>query len=90
MKDNRRAIVRWSPVGENDKMMDVNDAVLCMLHLEFCCSENKLAHLLNEGFTHLKTKSLVEMYMGEDEKLLMKENRKIRSPKPVDISYQQR
>ena len=72
VKDNRRAIARWSPVGKNDKMMDVNDAVLCILHLELRCSENKLAHLLNEGFTHRNTKALVDTYMTEVEKLLMK------------------
>lgn len=70
VKDNRRAIARWSPVGKNDKMMDVNDAVLCILHLELRCSENKLAHLLNEGFTHRNTKALVDTYMTEVEKIV--------------------
>ena len=34
IKDIRRAIARSSKVGENDKMMEVNDAVPCILHLE--------------------------------------------------------
>ena len=65
IRDLRRAIERWSPVGENGKMIEVNDAVLCILHLELRCSENKLAHLWNEGFSHRKTKALVDEYKQE-------------------------
>ena len=67
IKDLRRAIERWCPIGQNDKMMDVNDAVLCILHLELRCSENKIAHLLNEGFSHRKNKALIDEYKSEIE-----------------------
>ena len=42
--------------------MEVNDAVLCILHLELRASENKLAHMWNEGFAYRKSKALVEEY----------------------------
>ena len=45
IKDLRRAIDRWCQVGTNDKLIDVNDAVLCILHLELRCTENKLSNL---------------------------------------------
>ena len=67
LKNLRRAIDRWCPVGENDKLMEVNGAVLCILHLELRASENKLAHMWNEGFAHQKSKALVEEYAKEME-----------------------
>ena len=43
-------------------MMDINNAIPFILHLELWCTENKLAHLLNEGFTKQKTNALVNVY----------------------------
>ena len=42
----RRAIDWWCKVGERDKMIDINDAVMCILHLELRCSEKKKATYL--------------------------------------------
>ena len=67
IKDLRRAIERWCEVGTNDKLIEVDDAVLCILHLELRCSENKLAHLFNDGFAHRKTKALIDKYISEIE-----------------------
>ena len=32
--DMRRAVDRWCEVGKEDKLMGVNDAILCILHPE--------------------------------------------------------
>ena len=68
--DMRRAVDRWCQVGENEKMMCVNDAVLCILHLELRCSENKIGNLLNEGFTHRKRPELVNDYTRKVEDIV--------------------
>ena len=65
MKDYCCAIERWSPVGENDKIMNINSVVPFIFHLELQCTENKLAHLLNGGFTKQKTNDLVNVYKQE-------------------------
>ena len=59
IKDLQCSIDFWCAIGTNDKQIDVNNAILCILHLELHCSENKMLHLLNEGFTHRKSKQMV-------------------------------
>ena len=68
--DMRRAVDRWCKLGENNKMIEVSDAVLCVLHLELRCSENKISNLLNEGFAHRKTPNLVKDYIDKVEKIV--------------------
>ena len=68
--DSRRAIQIWAPVGQEDKMIDVNDAVLCILHLELRCSENKISNLLNDGFAHRKEPKLVDDYIKRVENVV--------------------
>ena len=68
--DLRRAIDRWCQVGEKDKMMCVNDAVLCILHLELRCSKNKIGNLFNEGFSHRKRPALVNEYTKKVEEIV--------------------
>ena len=67
IKGFRRAIDRWCQVGTNDKLIDVNDAVLCILHLELRCTEKKLSNLWNEGFTHRREPKQVTDYTEEIE-----------------------
>ena len=45
--------------------MDVNDGVLRSLHLELCCSENKIGNLFNDGFAHRKQPKLADDYISE-------------------------
>ena len=68
----RRAINHWCNVGEEEKMMDVNDAVLCILHLELRCTENKIGHLFNDGFSHRKQAKMVTEYTDEIEEIVNK------------------
>ena len=70
VKDLRRSIIRWCEVGINHKLVEVDNAALFILHLELRCSENKLAHLWNEGFQHCKTKAMVDEYIESIEAIV--------------------
>ena len=63
----RRAVDRWTPVGVGNKQVDVDDTVLCSLHLELRVNESKIGGLLNEGFLHRKTPGLVRKYTEDVE-----------------------
>ena len=47
-------IYRWCQIGENDKMIDINDAVIYILRLELRYNENRIGNLSNDGFLHRK------------------------------------
>ena len=51
-------------------MIEVSDAILCILHLELRCSENKISNLLNEGFAHRKTPQLINDYIKSIEDIV--------------------
>ena len=70
--DMRRAVDRWCQIGKNEKMIDVNDAVLCILHLELRCSKKKVGNLLNDGFLHRKQAKLVKEYIEKVENVVNK------------------
>ena len=70
IQDIRRAINRWCDVGTNNKLMDVDDAVLCILHLELRCTENKLSNLWNAGFRDRKTPASVKEYETDIEEIV--------------------
>ena len=54
--------------------MDVEDAVLCILHLELCCSENSSQIFGMQVLGVEKTSTSVNKYETNIEKLSMKEN----------------
>ena len=56
----KHVVDRWCQVGENNKMIDANDAVLCILYLEIRCSENKIGNLFNEGFVHRRQPAVIK------------------------------
>ena len=58
---------RWCHVGKNNKMIDVNDAVLCILHLELKCSQNKIDNLFNEGYVHRRQPAVIKEYTQKTE-----------------------
>ena len=66
----RSAVDRWCQVGTNDKLIDVNDAVLCILHLELQCTDNKISNFWNEGFSNRKQPKMVSEYKEAIEKIV--------------------
>ena len=48
----------------------VEDAVLCILHLELRCTENKLSNLWNAGFRDRKTPASVKEYETDIEEIV--------------------
>ena len=53
-------------------MMDVNDAVLCILHMDLWCIENKIGHLFNDGFSHCKQAKMVSEHTDAIEEIVNK------------------
>ena len=51
-------------------MIDVNDTVLCILHLELQCSKNKISKLFNGCFFHRKQPALIADYFDRVEKVV--------------------
>ena len=68
----RRIVDKWCQVDENGKIIDVNDAVLCILHLELRCSENKIGNLFNEGFVHRRQPAVIKEYTQKIEDVVNK------------------
>ena len=58
----RLAVDRWCQICENNKQMDVSEAVLCTLHCELQTNKNKISALFNDGFIHRKQPALVKVY----------------------------
>ena len=65
----RSAIKRWHE-KEEGRQMDVDDAILCSLHLELRCNENKIGALFNEGLTHRRGNKVIGEYTEEVEEIV--------------------
>ena len=65
--DIRCAVDRWFQIGKNKKIIDLNNAVLYILHLELRCSEKKVGNFLNDYFLHRKQPKLVKEYIEKEE-----------------------
>ena len=50
-------------------IMEINDAILCSLHLELCINETKTSNVFNNGFAEQKTDALCDEYMEEVEEI---------------------
>ena len=74
IKQRRVAINRWSNVGENQKLMSLEEAIFCTLHLELCVNKGKIGGLLNKGFTHCQTGRLVDKYVQSVQQIVNRGN----------------
>ena len=72
--DMRRAVKRYEDLkADGSMMMEINDAILCSLHLELRINETKTSNVFNIGFAERKTPALCNEYMEDVEKIVNKD-----------------